>query len=164
MKQDILREQKTLSQMKFNRFIAVRFSYAILFFINFLWLYLSSITGSVLGIIFSTLILLLCIPVLFEQIKVQSEGSEHTFWFNIFFSIQIIINLISFSLTLNTEWFSWYYPFINQNADNKLLIKVFLVAGISMGLLSLYKLTKIKKHTDRTYKKVINYQKYIDFI
>ncbi|MCZ0717594.1 hypothetical protein [Aerococcus kribbianus] len=146
-------EKQSKQVLLFNRFLWLRYSLALLFFINFYW-FIFLIGMKSYGAILPLILLFLNIPSLAEQIKLYSHHKNNLTYARYFFVFQVII-LGILGIIINLEiFFNLFFPFLifNSLSLGLIYIVMFIILGIS--LLNLHALKSIRHNTDTFYQKL----------
>lgn len=153
-----LKNKVSLKNMEYNRYIAVRYSLALLFFANVNW-FISLFVANSIFLFVPLLLLVYAIFSIYEQIRLYSNKGiplKHT---KRFFLIQLTVNSVLLVLSFITSFYNLAFPFMSPSIQGFLGIEFILVIGIGIEAISLKKITKISNKKDRLYKEVIKYKK-----
>lgn len=152
-------KELSLKNMYFNRYLIVRYTVALFFFINLYWLLSLLLTKSFMAILPCMLILLL-ILVIFEHAKLYSNHTNKLPRTKLYFKIQLFFNIVLIILSW-TNLFVKIFPILKTTSKARLLVSVVLLIGIIVSYLIIIKLNIIEKNKDKQFERVKKYEKIV---
>lgn len=144
------RKQASLKNMRFNRYLLFRYSLALLFFANLYWFLIQFIQLS-FYIAVPIALLVLAIAAIAEQFKLYSAEEIHLEKTRFFFSLQLLIQLLLFFMTLFSEQYTAIFPIFADKAVSRYFVAALLVLGALVSLLNLNRIRQIAGNRDRAY-------------
>ncbi|QVI35241.1 sugar transporter [Lacticaseibacillus chiayiensis] len=148
------RQALSLQSMRFNRFLGIRYITAVCFFANLWW---SVIAGNLWSKWLPVGLMMLAIPVIYEQIKLFGTPTHYLPYTTLYFWCQTGVN-IGLSILIVTPLFNQLYPFVRDTNNNRGIVLLILIIGIGLGGWSLHRLHLIKRDKDRFYGRLMAYQ------
>lgn len=154
-----VREKTALKNMRYNRFILLRYSLALFFFANLNW-FIFMIPSRTIAMIIPLVMLLFAIIPANEFIKLYSK-SDNTklIYVKPYFISQLILNSLLVFTLLNNTIFSVLFPFLNPNIYGKSGARGILVLGIIIAFFCVRKAKAIDTNKDSGYKHFSNFKK-----
>ncbi|WP_277631093.1 hypothetical protein [Atopococcus tabaci] len=122
------REKTSLKNMEYNRYIALRYSLAVLFFANLNWLVFLLTVRSVY-VLLPFVMLVFAGPSIMEQIKVYGQKSSLTYTTR-YFKSQLLLNGLLCVLAFVPVFFRGAFPFMAESAQGLIGLQIVLVLGI----------------------------------
>ncbi|MCC5896090.1 MAG: hypothetical protein JJU16_11545 [Alkalibacterium sp.] len=152
------REKLAIKNMRFNRYILLRYSLALFFFANLNWfIFMLPSRGIALFVpavlIFSALFSIHEFIVLYSSSKEVSLNKT-----KLFFTGQLIVNAMLILLSLSNRLFIVLFPFLNTNVYGLTGILGILITGAVISSFCLRKINAISKNKDRGYKLFANFK------
>ncbi|KLI75081.1 MULTISPECIES: hypothetical protein [Lacticaseibacillus] len=148
------RQALSLQSMRFNRFLGIRYLTAVFFFANLWW---AIIASNLLSKWLPVGLMMLAIPVIYEQIKLFGTPTNHLPYTTLYFRCQTGVN-IGLSILIVTPLFNALYPFVRDTNNNRGIVLLILLIGIGLGGWSLRRLHLIEQNKDRFYGRLKAYQ------
>lgn len=154
-----LRKKMAIKNMRFNRFIFLRYSLALFFFTNLNWFIFMLPSGSA-AIMIPLLMIIGAIFPIKEFLKVydvkQKIRLNDT---KKYFAGQLILNLLLIVSALNAQLFSFVFPFMNINMYGIIGMTSVLSLGILISLTGLKKINVLREDKDKGYKLYMDFKK-----
>lgn len=150
------REKTSLKNMEYNRYIALRYSLAVLFFANLNWLVFLLTVRSVYALL-PFVMLVFAGPSIMEQIKVYGQKSSLTHTTR-YFKSQLLLNGLLCVLAFVPVFFRGAFPFMAESAQSLIGLQIVLVLGIGTAYKSLQKIQAIHQRQDRMHHAVLKYK------
>lgn len=153
------REKMAIKNMRFNRYILLRYSLALFFFANLNWL-VFMLPARNLAMLLPIAMLLLAIFPIQEFIKLYSKFDQvHLSKTRLYFRSQLVLNSVLVIVSLHNGFYSFAFPFLNANAYGTVGLIGVLTLGAVISGLCLGKLNAIASNKDRGYKLFNNFDK-----
>lgn len=154
-----LRKKMAIKNMRFNRFIFLRYSLALFFFTNLNWFIFMLPSGNS-AIMIPLLMIIGAIFPIKEFLKVydvkQKIRLNDT---KKYFAGQLILNLLLIVSALNAQLFSFVFPFMNINMYGIIGMTSVLSLGILISLTGLKKINVLREDKDKGYKLYMDFKK-----
>jgi len=154
-----LRKKMAIKNMRFNRFIFLRYSLALFFFTNLNWFIFMLPSGNA-AIMIPLLMIIGAIFPIKEFLKVydvkQKIRLNDT---KKYFAGQLILNLLLIVSALNAQLFSFVFPFMNINMYGIIGMTSVLSLGILISLTGLKKINVLREDKDKGYKLYMDFKK-----
>ena len=157
---EINKKNFSIKSMYFNRYLLVRYTVAIFFFINIYWLISLLMSNSILFFIPSILILCLLSSVS-EQVKMISKHTNRAIYTKYCFIALLITNILLIFLSPFSSIFPQLYPFLVNQTKSQVLILVVLGIGAILSSIVLYRLHQIQYNKDKHYQRIKKYEEVI---
>ncbi|API89794.1 hypothetical protein ACEN4P_08905 [Marinilactibacillus psychrotolerans] len=154
-----LRRKTALKNMRYNRFIFLRYSLALFFFTNLNWLILMLPSINIAILVPLSMIISAIFPIQ-EFLKAYNSNKHQIMLKNtkIFFSLQLLINFLLMGSTINSRVFSTVYPFLNFNSYGITGILGVLILGSIVSAFCLRKINALRFNKDSGYKTYVNFK------
>ncbi|WEV60740.1 hypothetical protein OZX68_00335 [Streptococcaceae bacterium ESL0729] len=150
------KQEFTMKNMYFNRFMLIRYATALFFFSNLYWAIFALGTRSVLALI-PVFLLILSIPVLFEHVNLYGNHTNLLPATKRYYLLQVIMNLVSLAL-IPSSIFGQVFSFVKNTQEARIFTASILALGILIGALILLKLKKISLNEDRQFIRIKRYE------
>lgn len=152
------REKMAMKNMRFNRYILLRYSLALFFFANLNWLVFMLPARSI-AMVLPIAMMVLATFSIHEFIKLYSKFNQiHLSKTRLYFRSQLALNGVLILSSLHSGFYSFTFPFLNANAYGTVgLISVLSLGAVISGL-CLCKLNAIAENKDRGYKLFNNFR------
>lgn len=154
-----IREKTALKNMKYNRFILLRYSLALFFFANLNWFIFMLPSRTIAMGIPLALALFALIPAN-EFIKLYSK-SDNTQLNRVkpYFIVQLVFNLVLGAVLFNQTIFRVLFPFLNANVYGMSGALGIVLSGAVIAFFCVRKAKAISKNKDIGYKHFSNFKK-----
>lgn len=159
-KQLKIHQKASLTNLYFNRFLAVRYSTALFLFLNLYWLVFLLGSLSFMAIL-PAMIFILGTLASFEQIKLYRQHQNRLPFAKLFYQT-IFISYCMVTITVYSSLFHLFFPFLKVAPTTLTTIFVLLLGCLTISLLMLYKLKKIERNKDKHYQRILAYQAIIN--
>lgn len=150
----------SLTNLYFNRFLAVRYTTAFFLFLNLYWSIFLLGSLSIVAIL-PLFLLILSILTAFEQIKLYRNHCNKLPYANFFYRTTLISNIVLL-LTLYSPLYHFFYPFLKNTQDVLNILTILLTVSLLIAFLMLKKLNKIKHNQDKHFKRIQAYEEIIN--
>lgn len=158
---DLKRHQKmSLTNLYFNRFLAIRYATAFFLFLNLYWA-IFLIGSTSIATILPIFLFILGLLTAFEQIKLYRNHSNRLPYANFFYRT-LLITCIGLIITLYIPLYHLFYPFLKNTQYVLNVLTTFLIGNLFIIFLVLFKLNKIKCNEDKHFKRIQAYEKIIN--
>lgn len=154
------KQQFSLKNMYFNRYLIVRYLTALFFFINLYWLICLSLSKSI-WLWLPLALIIGVIPVASEQFQLYHKHQNNVPNTGCYFLIQGILNLV-LMLIVVTPLFSEFFPFMNDDGQGRVFISVLLTSGVLLCVFVRRCLKKISTNRDKHYDRIQQYEKLVE--
>lgn len=154
-----IKEKTALKNMRFNRFILLRYALALFFFTNLNWL-IFMIPGKSMAMGIPAIMLLFALIPTKNFIRLYSDG-EHTKNSKLkpYYLVQLVLNGLLILGSFNNSIFSALFPFFNTNIYGKSGALILLSLGAIIAFVCVRKVTSIELNEDSGYKYFSNFKK-----
>lgn len=159
-KQLKMQQKISLTNLYYNRFLAIRYSTAFFLFLNLYWSVFLLGSFSIAGILPVALFLLGALTA-FEQVKLYRNHDNRLPYANVFFSA-VFIASVFLMIVVNTLLFHFFFPFFKNTQQVLNTIMLVLSACLLISFLIIRKIKKILRNEDRLYQKIQAYQQVIN--
>ncbi len=150
----------SLTNLYFNRFLAVRYSTAFFLFLNLYWAVF--LAGSLsIAVIIPLFLFILAILTAFEQIKLYRKHSNHLPYARFFYRSLMIV-CIMLMIALYSPLYHFFFPFLKNNQNVLNVMTVLLLVSSLITFLMLKKLNKILRNEDKHFKRIQAYEDIIN--
>ena len=155
-----MHKKVSLTNLYFNRFLAVRYITAFFLFINLYWAVF--LLGS-LSIAFALPLVLIVLATLtsFEQIKLYRNHKNHLRYASLFYRIMLIAITVLI-ISIFTPLFHFFFPFLKNSPEAINIVLGILSVSLFFTILILIKLKKIERNEDKHFKRIQAYQEIIN--
>lgn len=147
----------SLTNLYFNRFLAIRYSNAFFLFLNLYWLVFLFGSFSFMAILPLTLFIL-GILTAFEQIKLYRKHNNYLPYARLFYYSLSTISIILI-MVIYTPLYRYFFPFLKYDQHVSNVLMILLSICLMIALLMLRKLNKIQRNEDKHFKRIQAYQK-----
>ena len=155
-----MHKKVSLTNLYFNRFLAVRYITAFFLFINLYWavFLLGSLSiASVLPLV----VIVLAMLTSFEQIKLYRNHKNHLRYASLFYRFMLIAITVLI-VSIFTPLFHFFFPFLKNSPEAMNILLGILLASLFFTILILVKLKKIERNEDKHFKRIQAYQEIIN--
>lgn len=143
------RQEISLKNTFFNRYLLLRYSLALFFFSNLYWLLIQLTTRSWLLVLPSILIVLTILACI-EQFKLYGKKEVRLTHTKRAMQVQVGVQVFSV-IGVMTPWFSALFPIFATSVLARLFILTLLGIGLALLLFNLRRMEQIETNTDRAY-------------
>ncbi|WP_085247448.1 hypothetical protein [Gilliamella mensalis] len=150
----------SLTNLYFNRFLAIRYTTAFFLFLNLYWAIFLIGSLSIIALLPISLFVL-GILTTWEQIKLYRNHCNKLPYARLFYQGLAIV-LIALIMTLYTPLYHFFYPFLKQTQEAANVLIVLLTVSLIIVLLMLRKLNKIQHNQDLHFKRIQAYEEFIN--
>jgi hypothetical protein len=155
-----MHQKTSLTNLYFNRFLAIRYSTAFFLFINLYWFVF--LGGSLSIVAFLPLsILVLAILTMYEQIKLYRIHNNRLPYAKALYSALSVICIVLL-ISVNTSLFHLFFPFFKNTQYVLNSVMVVLTASLLINFLLLKKIKKIELNKDKSFQRIQAYQQVIN--
>lgn len=152
------REKLALKNMRFNRYITLRYSLALFFFANLNWFIFMLPSRSAALIIPAVMLLTALLSIQEFIVLYSSKKDVNLKKTRLYFRSQLVLNGALLVLSLHNGFYLFAFPFLNVNAYGKAGLASVLFLGAVISGLCLMKLRAITENKDRGYKLFNNFR------
>ncbi|NUF26560.1 hypothetical protein [Gilliamella sp. ESL0254] len=150
----------SLTNLYFNRFLAIRYTVAFFLFLNLYWA--TFLMGSLSMVAILPLALfVLGILSTWEQIKLYRHHCNKLPYARLFYRALAIV-FVTLMITLYTPLYHFFFPFLKQTPDALHVLMVLLTVNLIIITLMLSKLNKIQHNQDLHFKRIQAYEEFIN--
>ena len=149
-------KEAALKNMYYARYLMVRYTLPIYFFVNLYWLLILFLSKAYLALAYPLVLLGFAGLAMLEQARMHSDKQKPALMTYRFLQLTIISNLLLI-LALFLRAKAFFYPFVKDTASTSLVLVIFLGLGIVLALLILAKLRRIDAKADWQYKRIQQY-------
>jgi hypothetical protein len=150
----------SLTNLYFNRFLAIRYTIAFFLFLNLYWA--TFLMGSLSMVAVLPLALfVLGILTTWEQIKLYRNHCNKLPYARLFYRVLAIV-FVTLMMTLYTPLYHFFFPFLKQTSDALHVLMVLLTVNLIIITLMLSKLNKIQHNQDLHFKRIQTYEEFIN--
>ena len=150
----------SLTNLYFNRFLAVRYTTAFFLFLNLYWAVF--LMGSLsIAIVLPLLLILFATLTSFEQIKLYRNHQNHLRYASLFYRI-MLVSVIMLIISIYTPLFHFFFPFLKYSQEALNVLLGILAASLVFTIFILLKLKKIERNEDKHFKRIQAYQEIIN--
>ncbi|MBP2622845.1 hypothetical protein [Streptococcus oricebi] len=146
----------TLKNMYYARYLLVRYTLPIYFFVNLYWLLILFLSKSYLALPYPLVLMGAGGLAMLEQGRMYSEEQKPARLTSRFLQLTIISNLVLMLAVLGGAK-SFFYPFVKDTSGTSAILIIFLGLGILLAGLILAKLRRIDAKADWQYKRIRQY-------
>lgn len=155
-----LHKKVSLTNLYFNRFLAVRYATAFFLFINLYWAVF--LMGSLsIAIVLPIMLIILATLTSFEQIKLYRNHKNHLRYASLFYQI-MLISIIVLIVSIFTPLFQFFFPFLKNSQEAINILLGIMFTSLVFTILILIKLKKIERNEDKHFKRIQAYQEIIN--
>lgn len=155
-----MHQKVSLTNLYFNRFLAIRYSTAFFLFFNLYWAVFLGGTLSV-AVIFPFALFILGLLTMFEQVRLYRNHDNRLTYANLFYRI-LLIFCILLLIAVNTPLFHFFFPFFKNTQNVLNIIMIVLTGNLFIIFLILRKIKKIQCNKDKLYQRIQVYQQVIN--
>lgn len=152
---DKQKKMNVLKNMYFNRYLMIRYFFALFFFANFYW---ALFTKGSLIMILPSVMLLLAIPPLIENIRCYGDKDVRMKWTKRFYYCQVVV-CACIMIGVCIGLFNMLLPFLNDTLLMHIIIFLVSAIGCIISYACILRLSKIGKNEDRYFSLIKNYEK-----
>lgn len=150
----------SLTNLYFNRFLAIRYSTAFLLFLNLYWAVFLLGSKSYTAILPITLFILGALTA-FEQVKLYRNHDNFLPFAKLFFQMMLLMCGM-LVITLYTSLFHLFFPFLKDSQPVLNTIMGLLIGSGVIAFLMLKRLAKIQRNEDKHFKRIQTYEEIIN--
>lgn len=143
------RQETSLKNTLFNRYLLLRYSLALFFFGNIYWLLIQLTTKTWL-ILLPIILLILIVVACVEQFKLYGKTEANLGKTKRALQVQAGVQVFSLLATLS-PWFSAVFPIFSDSFTARLFLLVLLGLGLVLLVLNLRRIQAISQNTDKAY-------------
>lgn len=148
------KREATIRNMYFNRYLLVRYSIAIFFFLSLFWFLMLYTTGSVVLLMVLPLLILVGAGVsMWEMAMMNRTDQEPAKLTAIFYKSILLVNSFLILASL-MQLYPSLFPYLKQSPMSLVSVLIFQVTGILLALINLSRLKRIDQHTDKQYQRI----------
>lgn len=145
-----LKQEMTLKNNLFSRYMIFRYSLALLFFANIYWIMILSYRFNFI-IILPIIELCLLIGAIAEQFTLYGKMKAVLKVTKLAFLGQIAVNVIAIMLVILPHQFGNTFPIFSDHMSVKLLVITLQLLGLFISRLNLKRIEQVKNNTDKFY-------------
>lgn len=145
-----LKQEMTLKNNLFSRYMIFRYSLALLFFANIYWIMILSYRFNFI-IILPIIELCLLIGAIAEQFTLYGKMKAVLKVTKLAFLGQIAVNVIAIMLVILPHQFGNAFPIFIDHMSVKLLVITLQLLGLFISRLNLKRIEQVKNNTDKFY-------------
>ncbi|OCG18714.1 MULTISPECIES: hypothetical protein [unclassified Gilliamella] len=150
----------SLTNLYFNRFLAIRYTVAFFLFLNLYWA--TFLMGSLSMVaILPFALFVLGILTTWEQIKLYRNHCNKLPYARLFYRALAIV-FVTLMITLYTPLYHFFFPFLKQTPVALHVLMVLLTVSLIIITLMLSKLNKIQHNQDLHFKRIQAYEEFIN--
>ncbi|MWP62620.1 hypothetical protein [Gilliamella sp. Pas-s25] len=150
----------SLTNLYFNRFLAIRYTVAFFLFLNLYWAIFLMGSLSIIALLPISLFVL-GILTTWEQIKLYRNHCNKLPYARLFYRALAIV-FVTLMITLYTPLYHFFFPFLKQTPDALHVLMVLLTVSLIIITLMLSKLNKIQHNQDLHFKRIQAYEEFIN--
>ncbi|WP_392551366.1 hypothetical protein RHO14_07690 [Orbus wheelerorum] len=155
-----IQKKVSLTNLYFNRFLAIRYTTAFFLFLNLYWAIF--LIGSLsFAAILPLFLFILSLFTALEQVKLYRCHSNKLPYAYFFYRV-LVVSCIILLITLYSRLYNDFYPFLKNTHDVLNILTVLLIFSLSISFLMLKKLNKIKLDQDKHFKRIQAYEEIIN--
>ncbi|GGE25749.1 hypothetical protein [Streptococcus himalayensis] len=150
------RKEESIKNMYYTRYLLVRYTVHVFFFVNLYWTLALLVSNGYLVIFLSSSLLALAGLAIWEQMKMRTRNQRSPKRTLLFFQTTVWANLgliVSVLLGQGTITF----PFLNLTLQNTSVLVGFLALGILVSFGMTRKLRKMDQGLDKAYQRIAQY-------
>jgi len=155
-----MQKKISLTNLYFNRFLAVRYTTAFFLFLNLYWAIFLLGSLSITAILPCFLFALSLFTAL-EQIKLYRNHCNKLPYAYFFYGA-LLASSILLLITLYSPLYYLFYPFLKNTQDVLNILTVLLMVSLFVSFLMLKKLNKIKRNQDKHFERIQAYEEIIN--
>lgn len=148
--------------VKFNRFLLLRYSLALFFFVNLNWLLTLYLSNQATA--FLPLLLLIGLAIcLYEQLKVYNKSQEPVEQLTVtkgYLIAQGIGNVFLIGAVWMMNGMQYFFPFLHDTLQTRSVMTAILAVGIGLALWNVKRLERISQNKDKYYQTVLKTLKF----
>lgn len=148
--------------VKFNRFLLLRYSLALFFFVNLNWLLTLYLSNRVMA--FFPLVLLIGMGIcLYEQLKVYNKSQEPVEQLTVtkgYLTAQSVGNVLLIGTVWAVNGMQYFFPFLHDTIETRLAMTGILGIGILLAVWNLKRIQRISQNKDKYYQTVLQTLKF----
>ena len=148
------RQDMSLKSMQFNRFMLIRYTTALFFFVILYWALIMRHTWVV---IIPLAVMFVSGFAIVEQIKLFGQHTNQLIFSKLFFRTQLAVN-VALMISTMTPLFASLFQFVNNTNQNRYIVLVILLLGFGVILFVNKRLTLIASNHDKYYSRLVAYQ------
>ena len=145
-----LKQETTLKNNLFSRYLMFRYSLALLFFANIYWIMILSYHFNAIMIL-PIIELSLLIGAIAEQFALYGKRKATLKVTKLAFLGQIVVNIIAILLVILPHQFGKAFPIFSDDVIAKLFVIALQLIGLLINWLNLKRIEQIKNNTDKFY-------------
>lgn len=160
IKAKVMKNQQELAvrNFKFNRFLLLRYSLALFFFVNLYWLIFNLFTSPITAVV--PLLIIICSTLAVgEQIKLYWHHDNTLKFTKLFFKTQFTANVLLTAVAWNKSIFSFLYPFLTYQNNLVMLLYALFITGAFASLILIKKAERIGMNKDKKFELIKKYEK-----
>ena len=155
------KQEVTMKNFRFNRYLMLRYTIALFFFVNLYWFIILWERGFTW--IFPGALMLLAISATYEQLRLYGDKSKkinkkldfnHYFYF-----VQTVVNICLIVIALTGLLYQNLFPFLTNAMKTRLVLSGGLILGVGLSLLCLKRIKNIKENKDKFYGQIKEFER-----
>lgn len=156
----IYKKELTKRNFRYNRYLLLRYSLAVLFFSNVYWglaLYLDKSIYLLLPLS----LMMLAIMAISEHVKLYgaNENELPKLQWNVYYHFcQLGINILLLALTIFNSNFTELFPVLTNSPEAKIAITAILLMGVTISVCCLKRVFNINRNKDKHYQYIIEFE------
>lgn len=155
------RNEVSMRNFRYMRYITVRYVLALFFFSNLYWALFSFLHKSYGGLL-PLALLMISIPSVFEQKKLYWEHSHLQLSTKRYFKCQLVINNLLFLSVWYSNIFKLLYSFLKYKEETIMTIYFILLVGLLALIYVLHLIKRIESNKDKRYRQIVLYERKIN--
>ncbi len=156
---DAQRQEMALKNMRFNRYLLLRYSLALFFFANIYWLMISFIRLSFYAFL-PMVLLLVMILASAEQFRLYGVENAMLRWTPVAIQAQLLVQVLVLVLVIFGQM-TQVFPIFANNSSAHFFVFGIVGLGTLLSLLNLRRISRILRNEDRAYQR---YQQFVKTI
>ncbi len=152
-----MKEEMIRKNLRFNRYLLLRYVLALFFFSNLYWL-LNQLLRPSLLILLPILLILMAMVASAEQFRLYGQTQEQLQFTQFFLRFQLVIQL-GLTIFVWTDWFTVVFPIFEANFTARGVVFSLLSFGIVLSLMSLKRIRAIYGRKDKAYQRLLQLEK-----
>lgn len=155
-----LQKKISLTNLYFNRFLAIRYATALFLFLNLYWA-IFLLGSSSIAVILPISLFILSVFTAFEQVRLYRNHCNQLPYASFFFRA-LLVSCILLLIMLYTPLFQFFYPFLSNTQEVLNVLIALLMVSMLISFLMLKRLNKIKYNQDKHFKRIKAYEEIIN--
>lgn len=153
---EALRIENGIKSMYFTRYLAVRYTVALVLFVNLFWALMVGMSHITSGLPLPLIMSILSGIAMFEQALMNTPNQKKARISQMLFKVNILVNAFVLSL-LGLNNYQWLFPYLKMNSQTVVVLLVIQIIGVLLSSLMLRKMSLIDKKADRQYYRIERY-------